>query len=137
MDDMRAARPILALVLSSLAALALVAIAGAFPTYRLAGTAGLSAMGGGIAVAVVAMLAGLVPTAVAWERPAVDRIKAMLLTSAIRLGVVLVLMLAVALSGWLETAAFLIWVAIAYLASLAGESVYHAMTPHSSTRNSE
>jgi hypothetical protein len=91
-------------------------------------------MAAGIGVSLTATLVGLIPTAVAWNRPAVERLKALLLSSAIRLGVVLVLMLGLALSGWLEPKALLIWVAISYLASLGGESICHALRPHSSTR---
>lgn len=135
--DMRTARPILTIGVSGLVAMAVVVAAGSYPTYRLAGTEGLRSMAAAAALSLVALLIGLLPIAWAWNSPPPERLKAMLISMAVRLAVVLVLSLAVVFSGWLHPAALLIWVAISYIAGLGGESAMLALTTHRSQRTPE
>jgi hypothetical protein len=132
---MRIARPILSIGLVGLAAVALVAAAGIYPTYRIVGVEGLWGLAAGAGASLVALLIGLVPTAWSLTRPAVERLKAMQISMAVRFVVVLVLALSLALSGWFHRGALLIWVGISYIAGLAGESVMLAMTLSRSERN--
>lgn len=92
---------------------------GYVPTQRLAGDAGVIGMLVGCGASVVASLAaGLVAVQGADADPA-GRMKIALASMAVRFGAVLVLALALALSGYFERPPLLIWMAISYLALLA------------------
>lgn len=98
---------------------AAVAALGAVPTRRLAGEDGIPALLAGCLIGAIASLAGGLP--VFFGPPAASpagRLQATLLAMAVRLGVVLALGLAVALSGWFERVPLLIWIAVSHLALL-------------------
>ena len=102
--------------------LAAVVVVGAWPTWRLAGGAGLTAMGVGSAISLIGALAGsLVSVAGMARRPELAGYMTMAAAS-VRFGVALVLAAAVALIGLLDVAALLLWVVISYLALLGGET---------------
>ncbi len=97
-------------------------VLGAWPTWRLAGAAGLTAMGVGSAISLIGALAGsLVSAAGMARRPELAGYMTMAAAS-VRFGVALVLGAAVALIGLLDIAALLLWVVISYLALLGGET---------------
>jgi hypothetical protein len=96
---------------------------GYVPTRRLGGEEAVAAMWAGCAVGAVASLVGLLPFVFGRgvSTPA-GRFQAMLLAMAVRFGVVLVLGLVAALSGWFEHGPLLLWIAISYVALLAVET---------------
>lgn len=102
---------------------AVLAALGYVPTRRLGGEGAVAAMWAGCAVGAVASLMGLLPFVFGRgvSSPA-GRFQAMLLAMAVRFGVVLVLGLVAALSGWFERGPLLLWIAISYVALLAVET---------------
>jgi len=121
--EVRGLRAVLWIGLSGAGGLGVAAAVGAYPTYRLAGYPGLYGMGGGVAICLVGILAGLVPLGMSWRARPSDRVRGFLASIAVRFGVVLLLTLAVVLAGWFSPTPLLLWVAIAYIMGLAGESV--------------
>ena len=99
---------------------AAVVVVGYVPTRRLAGADGVDAMLAGCVIGVIASLAGGIPvlSGAAFGGGPAARLQATLLALAVRLGVVLALGLAAALSGWFERAPLLIWIAVSHLALL-------------------
>jgi hypothetical protein len=97
------------------------AAVGFFPTRRLAGEPGVAAMLAGCGVAV---LAGWIGGAVACRQGGrgPEQINRLLAATALRLFAAVGLALAVALSGLVVLKPFLLWVALAYLVTLAGET---------------
>ena len=136
-SDERPGRPILKIALSGLGAVAVVVAAGAYPTWRMAGAAGLVAMSSGAGASLLAMLGGLVPTALAWHGDAAKRTNAVLLSTAIRFALVLVMAVGLSLSGRIHVGALLIWVGISYIAVLAGESAMMVLLAHRPRSNEE
>ena len=97
---------------------------GYFPTKRLGGADAVVAMLAGCAISLVASVVGALPIVGASRAPGGAVVQAVLLSTGVRLMVVLVLALSAALSGWLERTPLLIWVAISYLFMLIVDTVY-------------
>jgi hypothetical protein len=98
---------------------------GYFPTVRLAGSATVISMIGGVAVSLAASWAGAVPVALSRNRlgtlaPGNLVMAAML----VRFLVVLALALLVALSGKVDRSVFLVWVGISYMVLLVADTHY-------------
>jgi hypothetical protein len=110
----------LAWVVAVTAALALV---GWVPTRRLGGEDAVPAMLAGCAVGILASALGGVPIALVRGGPA-ERMQALLLSMAIRLGAVVILAVAAVLSGWFLRAPLLLWVAISYVVQLVVDTRY-------------
>lgn len=102
-------------LLSSLAALAVLAALGALPTRRLAGGDGLAAMAAGIAVAWLGSALGALPVLRAVARGGSDRPVAVVGEStALRAGATLVGALVAILGSDLPRTALAIWLGLAY-----------------------
>lgn len=109
----------------ALAAATAAALLGYLPTLRLGGRGAIPAMIAGCAVGFLASLAGGVPVALGRGKLAPGAAYVMTMASmAVRFVAVLVLGLAVALSGLFERGPLLIWIAIAYLALLVVDTWY-------------
>jgi len=92
--------------------------AGVLPTRRLAGPGAITAMVAGCAISLVAAaMAGVLLTRVAVDTPEA-RLRRSFLAMTVRLGVVVVLGLAAALSGELARQPLLFWIGAAYVALL-------------------
>ncbi|MGE0479169.1 MAG: hypothetical protein AB7Q17_01735 [Phycisphaerae bacterium] len=109
-------------LLSTLTAAAL-ALLGYFPTTALAGASGPVGMLTGIAISLVAALAGLAPPILALNHPAPQRVSAMFQGIVVRFGVVILLTAAVVLGGRLERGPVLVWMALAYLVLMFVDSL--------------
>jgi hypothetical protein len=97
----------------SAGALAVAALLGAFPTFRVAGPAGLTAMGLGCGIALLAAIAGVIPPLMIYSEPT-RRPVGLLLGTAFRSLVLLVLLLAAIFSGLVPTVPLVVWAGIAY-----------------------
>lgn len=97
-------------------------VAGLWPTWRLSSGAGLTAMAIGAGISLLGSLVGSI-LAARWmmRRPALAGFFAMAAAS-VRFVIVLALGVTVALSTSVHTSSLLVWVAIGYLAALAGET---------------
>jgi len=95
---------------------------GAWPTWRLAGTGGLAAMGVGSAISLISSVVGsLVSVSGVVRRPELAGHMTMKAAS-VRFAVSVVLAAAVAAVGFLDVGALLLWVVISYLVMLGGET---------------
>jgi hypothetical protein len=111
--------------LTSLGLGAACVLLGYFPTVQLAGAGTVASMLAGVAVSLAASWAGAVPVALMRNRaaafgPSNVAMAAML----VRFVIVLALALAIALSGKVDRAVFLIWVGISYMVLLAADTHY-------------
>ena len=97
---------------------------GYFPTKRWGGSEAVAAMLAGCAISLAASVVGSFPIIAACRGPAVLLAQAALLSTALRLMVVLVLALSAALSDWFDRVPLLVWVAISYLFLLIADTVY-------------
>jgi len=97
---------------------------GYFPTRRLGGTDAVVAMLAACGISMVASVIGALPIAAAARAPGGQVVQAVLLSTGVRLMVVLVLALSVALSGWFERTPLLVWVGISYLFLLVTDTIY-------------
>lgn len=106
-------------------AAALLGLIGRLPTARLGGSSGVEAMWAALAIdAVASSLAGL-PITFARVHPRKEQLIAVSLGSmALRMGLVVLLALSVILAGELHEKAFLLWVAVGYLALLPMDTLY-------------
>ncbi|UCG31791.1 MAG: hypothetical protein JSU68_08985 [Phycisphaerales bacterium] len=111
------------LVAAGLLPLVLAVAMGAYVTHQVAGGAGIKAMLVGCAVAMLGNWMGALPVAMVSGRAARDGGLAALMGTALRFLAALVLTPALALTGWVDVAPFVIWVAISYLAILIGETI--------------
>lgn len=87
-------------------------------TRRLGGEDAIPAMIAGCVIGIFASAAGALPVFLARRSSSRDPLQGMLLSMALRLAVVVVLGLAVGLSGWFEIRPLLIWIAFGYVATL-------------------
>jgi len=94
------------------------AVVGFFPTVRLGDDVAVSAMGCGILVSLVAGLAGGVPVCLATANGQGNVPIAVLLGTALRFLIVLILVVALTFSGLVDRVAFVTWVGISYLVLL-------------------
>jgi hypothetical protein len=97
---------------------------GYLPTKRMGGPGAVTAMLAGCAISFVASIVGSIPIVAASRGPKRQMPTAVMLSTALRFLVVLVLALSAALSGWFERAPLLIWVAISYILLLAADTVF-------------
>lgn len=95
------------------------ALLGYVPTRRLGGDGALPAMGAGIAIGVIASALGALPILLARRSGAAPSPVQGLLSTAIRLAVLIVLGVSVALSGAFAARPLLVWIALGYVAQLA------------------
>lgn len=105
-----------------LMAAVLVMVAGFLPTRRLGGEAALTGMVVGCAIGFLASLAGAASVLSARDRRGPDVVPAAMAAMAVRMGVALVLGIAVALSGLVAPKALLLWVVIAHAAFLVPDT---------------
>ncbi len=126
----------LSLLMVTVGTVAALAAIGYVPTTRLGGPEAVPAMLAGCAVSTLASLFGAVPTLLALRKPAKFLPQSILLSTALRFLVVLLLTLATALSGWFDAAPLLVWIAISYVVLLLVDSVY-ALRLSSIIRDSE
>jgi len=110
------------LVLCGFALVTLLACVGYFPTKRLAGDPAIRAM---IAGCVIAWIAGCVGGLLAARTGGggAERVNRILGATAVRLFVAAGLGVAAALSGFFDVRPLLVWVALAYVATLCGETI--------------
>lgn len=94
------------------------------PTKRMGGADAIAAMLAGCAISVVGSVIGAVPIITATRGPGRMIAQAVLLSTALRLMVVLALTLAIALSGWFLLRPLLLWVAISYVLLLAADTIH-------------
>jgi hypothetical protein len=106
-------------------AAAAVAALGWFPTRRLAGAGGTTALGAGCTVAWLGSMVGGVPVMLG-ELRLLPPVTAALAASALRPAAVIAVAAAVAVSGRLSLAPFLVWTALAHLVMLAVDTLYAA-----------
>ena len=97
---------------------------GYWPTLRLAGEAGIPAMLVGGAVGLVASLVGTVPIVLSYGKDPSSKVPAVMGAIATRVGVAIVLALALALSRFWPVEPLLIWVAIAHTGLLIADTSY-------------
>jgi uncharacterized membrane protein len=95
------------------------ALLGYVPTRRLGGDGALPAMAAGIAIGVIASAVGALPILLARRSGAAPSPVQGLLSTAIRLAVLVVLGVSAALSGVFETRPLIVWIALGYVAQLA------------------
>jgi hypothetical protein len=87
-------------------------------TRRLGGEDAIPAMIAGCAIGIIASAIGALPVFFARRSSSREPLQGMLLSMALRLAAVVVLGLAVGLSGWFEIRPLLIWIALGYVATL-------------------
>jgi hypothetical protein len=95
------------------------ALLGYAPTRRLEGAGALPAMVAGCAIGVIASAVGALPILFARRSGAAPSPVQGLLSTAIRLGVLVVLGVSVGLSGWFETRPLVAWIGLGYAAQIA------------------
>jgi len=93
------------------------------PTRALAGWRGVEAMVGGVGIALMAALLGLVPTVVALRRGPHQRAGGLLVGMLLRFLLTLGLLLLALWSGSLHKIALALWVVMGYLALLGADTV--------------
>lgn len=111
------------LVLAVLLTVAMVAV-GYVPTKRLGGPGAVTAMLAGCVISLVASVVGCIPIVLASRGPKQKMPPAVMLATALRFLVVLILALSAALSGWFERAPLLVWVGISYVVLLVADTIY-------------
>lgn len=105
-----------------LAGLVVLCLAGLWPTYRLAGWAGVTAMGVGAGIALVGCVLGsAVIGVVVVRRPELTG-HSVMAGAAVRFAVVVVMAGGVAWARWVPAAPMLVWVAVSYMVMLAAET---------------
>lgn len=104
--------------------LALLWVIGYFPTLRLAGESGPIAMVAGSFLSLVGSVVGTMPFVWFRDRQQGDFVARAMGAIALRLSVVIVLALAVALSGFFANAPLLIWVAISHAGLLVADTFF-------------
>ena len=111
------------LAAAGLVPLVLAGAVGVYVTQQVAGGAGVRAMLVGCGVGLVGNWVGTLPTTMVSDLAGRDGGLAALMGTALRFLAALVLTPVLALSGWVEVAPFVVWVAISYLAILLGETI--------------
>ena len=107
----------------AMSGLVVACVAGVWPTYRLAGWSGVTAMGAGAAIALVGCVVGsVVIGSMVARRPALAG-HGVMAGASVRFAVVVVLAGVVAWTGRVPAAPMLIWVAVSYVVMLAAETV--------------
>lgn len=93
---------------------------GYFPTLRMAGREAIGALAAGCGVALAAGWIGAVP--IAMSGSVKEQLNRFLASTALRMGAGVLLGTSVALAGWFPLKPLLVWLAIGYMAALAGET---------------
>ena len=107
----------------AVAGLIVACVVGVWPTYRLAGWLGVTAMGAGAAIALVGcMLGSVVIGVVVVRRPELTG-HSVMAGASVRFAAVVVLAGGMAWTRWVPAAPMLIWVAVSYMVMLAAETV--------------
>ncbi|MDO8631674.1 MAG: hypothetical protein Q7R41_14400 [Phycisphaerales bacterium] len=113
-----------------------VLLLGYFPTVRLAGTGAVPGMFAGVGVSLVGSWIGALPIALSRGGESNPGTNTRVLASVLlRFAVVVGSALSIVLSGRVDRAAFLIWVALAYLVLLVADTHY-ALQAQSAKRRS-
>ncbi|MCH7840489.1 MAG: hypothetical protein IID38_09700 [Planctomycetes bacterium] len=99
-------------------AVGLIAGLGYVPTIRIAGPEAIGSMLAGCGVSVAAGCVGAAVLAWSTTRPASEAALAVLMSTALRFLTVLLLVIPVALSGFVDRTVFVVWVAVSYLPML-------------------
>ena len=121
--------------LSTLGLSAACLLLGYFPTGQLAGSGSTASMIAGVSVSLGASWAGAVPVALTKAKAATFGIGNIVMTAMlVRFMVVLAMSLAIALSGKVDRAVFLIWVGISYMVLLAADTHYAVASSAAGTR---
>ena len=102
----------------------IVILLGWIPTTRIGGPEAGPAMLAGCVISMLGSLVGGIPIIMATRGPARTMPQAILLSTALRFLLVMILALSAALSGWFDRTPLLIWVAISYLLLLAADTLY-------------
>ncbi len=114
---------IVGVVAAPVAVVALAAVAGAWPTARLAGSSGLAAMVAACAITAVATILGSSPVVWAVVKDPAKVLMAALAATLCRVMILVMIAAPVALASGLPTRTFLIWVAVSYVVALFAETV--------------
>ena len=101
-----------------LAAALVVAAIGYFPTVRLRGGDGATALAVGCGVSWIASCIGALPTAAAFSARPKQATTAVLASTMIRFVTAIVLVVPLVLSGWFDRAVLVLFVAVSYLMML-------------------
>ena len=101
-----------------------VILLGWIPTMRIGGPEAWPAMLAGCVVSLLSSMIGAIPIVLALRGPARTMPQAILLATALRFLVVLILTLSAALSGWFDRPPLLVWIAISYLLLLVTDTIY-------------
>ncbi len=103
-------------------AIAMAAI-GHYPTARMTGPEGVRGMFFGVSASLLASLLGAIPVCLVAVR-APDKVPlAILAGTALRFVIILMIVVPVTLSGWVDRVAFVSWVAISYLLLLLADTL--------------
>ena len=101
----------------------LIGLLGYAPTVNLAGESSVPSMGLALVVAWVASIVGTIPVVLARDKGPLAALPSQFGAMAARLVAILILGLAIALSGWIETKPFLIWLVIGHIALLVTDTM--------------
>jgi len=124
--------------LSTLGLSAACLLLGYLPTAQIAGVGSTASMIAGVAVSLTASWAGAVPVALTRAKAATfGPGNVVMAAMLVRFVVVLALALAVAMSGKVDRAVFLIWVGISYMVLLAADTHYAVATSAAGTRKGQ
>lgn len=104
---------------------------GFLPTRQLAGDGALAAMVAGCLISLVGAVAGTLPVTLARGRAAADTVSSVMLSMAMRLGVVVVLGVAAAWSGWFEVGPLVVWLLLSHTALLVADVRFTKQTLYS------
>lgn len=114
------------LILSALGVgtIALLLALGFVPTQRLGGSGAVQAMLIGCAVSLFGSLIGTIPMLASQRSTPQMLLQGQLFAMLTRMVIVMAAALSIALGGWFDRAALLIWVAISYMALLVPETIW-------------
>jgi len=111
--------------------------AGYFPTVRFAGESSLWSMAAGVAASLIASWSGALVVAMMRRHGSAKDLGVMVMSAMlVRFVVVLALALAIALSGNVDRAVFLIWLGISYVVLLAADTQYAISSAPSNKKES-
>ncbi len=112
--DGSAGRPYLSFLALTVGIVVALLAVGQFPTRRWAGDAAVLAMVAGCSISFIAALLGTVPVILARGQAAPNTVPAVMLSIAMRLGVVILLAITAMWSGWFENGPLLVWLVLSH-----------------------
>ena len=121
-SEPRAIHEFFRLVMGSIIGAVVLGAVGAWPTSRLAGTAGMISMAAGIGISVVASVVGAIPISMSRDPSPASRQVAFLGAIAARMFTTLALFAAMALAHVVDNTTLAIWTGVSYLVLLAIET---------------